>query len=216
VEELTKHKIFTMEDTKRDDILTASMSKFAKNGYKKTSTDEIILEAGISKGLLFHYFGTKKDLYIFLFKYAITTIMQEFYAKINLKQRNILERLRNMFLLKFELVNKYPAIFDFVASAYFEKDPAVTSKINKYTTLLYFDAQKEILKDIDVALFKANIDIEKAVNIIIFTLRGYSESQTLPQKRIEDYSKEQERYIREIDEYITVLRTVFYKVGEGE
>ena len=64
MEELRKHKIFTMEDTKRDALLTAAMSKFAKNGYKKTTTDEIILEAEISKGLLFHYFGTKKDLYI--------------------------------------------------------------------------------------------------------------------------------------------------------
>jgi len=215
VEELTKHKIFTMEDTKRETLLTAAMSKFAKNGYKKTTTDEIIMEAEISKGLLFHYFGTKKDLYIFLFEYANTKIMQEYYSQINMKERDILERLRNMFLIKFELVNKYPSIFDFVASGYFEKDPAVASKINEYTNLLYFDAQKEMLKDIDLSLFKANIDIEKAVNIIIFTLRGYSESQTLPKKRIEDYSKEQECYISEIDQYITVLRTVFYK-GEKE
>ena len=211
MEELTKHKIFTMEDTKREDLLTAAMSEFAKNGYKKTTTDEIIMAARISKGLLFHYFGTKKDLYIFLFEYAITTIMQEFYAKINMKQRNILKRLRNMFLLKFELVNKYPAIFDFVAAAYFEKDPAVAAKINEYADLLYYDAQKEMLKDIDVSLFKANLDIEKAVNIIMFTLRGYSESQTSSEKRIEDYQKEYERYIREIDEYIKVLRTVFYR-----
>ncbi|MEY8001337.1 TetR/AcrR family transcriptional regulator, partial [Clostridium sp. Mt-5] len=48
-----------MEDTKRDALLTVAMSKFANNGYKKTTTDEIILEAEISKGLLFHYFGTK-------------------------------------------------------------------------------------------------------------------------------------------------------------
>lgn len=213
MKELAKHKIFTMEDSKREALLTAAMSKFAKNGYKKTTTDEIILEAEISKGLLFHYFGTKKDLYIFLFEYSNTIIMTEYYSRIDMKKRDILERLRNVFLIKFELVNKYPSIFDFVASAYFEKDPAVASKINEYTDLLYFDAQKEIRKDIDFTLFKTNIDTNKAVSIIIFTLRGYSESQTTPQKRIEDYSKEQERYIREIDEYIAVLRTAFYKEG---
>lgn len=119
MEDLTKHKIFTMEDMKRDILLTVAMSKFAKNGYKKTTTDEIISEAEISKGLLFHYFGTKKDLYIFLFKYANTTIMQDFYTQINMKERDILERLWNIFLLKLELTNKYPAIFDFVASAFF-------------------------------------------------------------------------------------------------
>ena len=214
MEELRKHKIFTMEDTKRDALLTAAMSKFAKNGYKKTTTDEIILEAEISKGLLFHYFGTKKDLYIFLFQYANTTIMQEYYARVDLKERDIFERLRSMFLLKFELLNRYPAIFAFSASAYYEKDPAVTAKINEYTNLLYSDTQNEMLKDIDLSLFKENLDIEKVIDIIIFTLRGYSESQASPEKRAEDYSKELERYIKEIDEYIAVLRSVFYKEGE--
>ncbi|MEY8002035.1 hypothetical protein AB8U03_17965, partial [Clostridium sp. Mt-5] len=165
----------------------------------------------ISKGLLFHYFGTKKNLYIFLFKYANTIIMQEYYSQINIKEKDILKRFRNMFLLKLELTNKYPAIFDFVTSAFFEKDPAVAGKINEYTNLLYFDVKNEMLKDIDLSLFKENFDIEKAINIIIFTLKGYSESQTSPEKRIEDYNKEQARYIREIDEYITILRTAFYK-----
>ena len=101
MEDLTKHKIFTMEEAKRDALLTAAMSKFAKNGYKKTTTDEIIVEAEISKGLLFHYFGTKKDLYLFLFMYANRIIMQEYYTKIDMRKRDVLERLRNTFLLKF-------------------------------------------------------------------------------------------------------------------
>lgn len=211
MEELTKHKIFTMEAAKRDALLTAAMSKFAKNGYKKTTTDEIILEAEISKGLLFHYFGTKRDLYIFLFQYAITTIMQEYYAQIDMKERDILKRMRNTFFLKLKLTDKYPAIFDFVATAFFEKDPAVAEKIHKYADQVYFDAHNETVKDIDQSLFKENTDIQKAVDIILFTLRGYSESQASPEKCVADYSKEHERYIREMDEYITVLRTAFYK-----
>jgi AcrR family transcriptional regulator len=200
-----------MEAAKRDALLTVAMSKFAKNGYKKTTTDEIILEAEISKGLLFHYFGTKKDLYLFLFQYAVATIMQEYFAQIDMKERDLLKRLRNTFLLKLKLTHKYPAIFDFVATAFFEKDPAVAGKIHKAADQMYFDALKEILQDIDPSLFKENINIPKAVDIIVFTLRGYSEAQASPEKCVEDYSKEHERYIREMDEYITLLRTAFYK-----
>ncbi|HVI40936.1 MAG TPA: hypothetical protein VM577_09770 [Anaerovoracaceae bacterium] len=146
-----------------------------------------------------------------MFEYAINTIMQEYYAQIDFQERDILERLRNTFLLKFELTKKYPSIFNFVSSAFFEKDPVVAARISECSNQLYFDAQKEILKNIDLSLFKANLNTETAVNIILFTLRGYSESQTLPEKSIEDYSKEQARYIREIDEYILMLRTAFYK-----
>lgn len=211
MEELRNHKIFTMEDIKRNTLITVAISKFAKNGYKKTTTDEIILEADISKGLLFHYFGTKKDLYVFLFKYSINTVMQEYYTQIDLQERDILKRLRNSFLLKFQLTNKYPAIFDFIASAFFERDPVVVHEISEYTKLLYFDVQNEILKNIDLSLFKKNVNTEKALNIILFTLRGYSDSQTSPNKRIEDYNKEISRYSKEIDVYICMLRTAFYK-----
>jgi hypothetical protein len=47
-------------------------------------------------------------------------------------------------------------------------------------------------------------DAEKISNII---------TRNLFEVNIEDYGKEQEHYIREIDEYIEVLRTVFYKEG---
>lgn len=211
MEELKKHKIFTMEDTKRNVLLTVAMRQFAKNGYKKTTTDEIILEAEISKGLLFHYFGTKKDLYIFLFQYANTTIMDEYFARIDFKERDILERLRRMFLLKLELTQKYPAIFDFVTSAFYEEAPAVAVKVNAYTKQWYFDVQNKMLADYDASLFKVNIDPEKALNVFLFTLRGYSGAQASPKYRMEDYSKEYARYRREIEEYIIVLRTAFYQ-----
>lgn len=60
---------------------------------------------------------------------------------------------------------------------------------------------------------KSTIILTGLINII-FTLRGYSEAQASPEKHIEDYSKEHEHYIRDIDEYISVLRTVFYKEGQ--
>ncbi|WMJ89042.1 TetR/AcrR family transcriptional regulator [Anaerocolumna sp. MB42-C2] len=211
MEDLTKHKIFTMEETKREVLLAAAMNKFAKNGYKKTTTDEIIAEAEISKGLLFHYFGTKKDLYVFLFKYAYKIIMDDYYAQLDLKQRDVLKRFRDMFLLKLKLTNKYPAIFDFTASAYYEKDPVVSAEMQEYSNLLYYDVRKELFKDIDYSLFKPLVDVEKALDVIVFTLRGYSESQASPEKRCNDYSKEHNKYIKEIDEYIAVLRYAFYK-----
>jgi AcrR family transcriptional regulator len=211
MEELMNHKIFTMEEIRRNTLLSVAMREFAKNGYKKTTADEIIRGAEKSKGLLFHYFGTKKDLYLFLFEYAVNMVLQEYYAQIDLQERDLLERLRNAFLSKIELTGKHPAIFDFVASAYFEKDSAVAAKISERANRLYFNAQEEILKNIDLSLFKPNLNAEKAVNIILFTLRGYSDSQTSPGKSTEDYSMEQARYKKEIDEYISVLRIAFYK-----
>ncbi len=39
--------------------MNAAISIFATQGYAHASTDEIVKRAGISKGLLFHYFISK-------------------------------------------------------------------------------------------------------------------------------------------------------------
>ena len=49
-------KFFDLKKEKQDRMINAALKAFAVNGYKRASTDEIVKDAGISKGLLFHYF----------------------------------------------------------------------------------------------------------------------------------------------------------------
>jgi AcrR family transcriptional regulator len=51
-------------------MINASLKVFALNGFDHASTDEIVAEAGVSKGLLFHYFYNKVGLYEFLAGYS--------------------------------------------------------------------------------------------------------------------------------------------------
>ena len=44
---------------KEQRILITSASLFGQHGYRETKTDQIAEEAGVSKGLLFHYYGNK-------------------------------------------------------------------------------------------------------------------------------------------------------------
>ena len=60
-----------MEPEKRERIINAAINEFTKKGYRNASTNEIVKEAGISKGLIFHYFKNKKQLYLFLYDYLI-------------------------------------------------------------------------------------------------------------------------------------------------
>src|SRR3954451_11120489 len=49
---------------RRREILDAAKSLFSERSYASVSTTEIAREAGIARGLLNHYFGTKRDLYL--------------------------------------------------------------------------------------------------------------------------------------------------------
>lgn len=208
---MDKHKLSAMSEEKRTALINAAMAEFARNGYKKTSTDTIISRARISKGLLFHYFGTKKDLYIYLYEYANRIVMKEYNDKIDYESKDIFVRLRSMILLKFKLIEAFPAVLDFISSAYFEKDSAVAEVISQDSRKLYQEASGKLLEGIDLTLFKPGIDHKIALQIILFTIKGYSEAQASSEKKTKDYSSRINHYIREIDEYITALKAAFYR-----
>lgn len=43
-------------------LLAAATRLFAERGYDRTSVQEIVEAAGVTKGALYHYFGSKDDL----------------------------------------------------------------------------------------------------------------------------------------------------------
>ena len=208
--ELESHKIMAMEPEKRDRVINAAMKEFSK-GYKSACTDTIVREAGISKGLLFHYFGTKDGLYNFILKNACEMIYNEYLVLIDLEQKDVIEKVWQMTLLKMDLSYKHPALFEFLAKAYVELLENPNDEFAVYFNKTRSIAVEKVLADIDVTLFKDGIDAKKAANIILWTLNGYSTSQINPAMSMEGYQKEYERYLSELKEYIDILRKNFYK-----
>jgi len=51
-------------DQRRAQLLTLGMDAFAERTYDEVSIDDLARAAGVSKGLLYHYFPTKRDLYL--------------------------------------------------------------------------------------------------------------------------------------------------------
>jgi AcrR family transcriptional regulator len=194
------HKIMQMEPEKRDRVINAALVVF-RHGYEHTSTDDIVREAGISKGLLYHYFGTKKELYGFLLSYSVDLITKEYTHLLNLEQTDILDLLRQSLLLKMDLSYKYPALFDFLGAAY---SGGELGGIQSGLT-------DKVLAGADLSLFKDGIDAQKAVKIIHWSITGYSNSQVSKDKSIGDYQAQYETYLKEIDEYFHIFRKIFYK-----
>ena len=209
-EDLESHKIMAMEPEKRERVINAAMKEFTK-GYKTACTDTIVREAGISKGLLFHYFGTKDGLYSFILQNACNMVYNEYLTLIDLKQQDFIEKIWQMTLLKMDLSYKHPALFDFLAKAYIELQENPNDEFAEYFNKTRSIAVEKALADIDPSLFKEDIDTKKAANIILWTLNGYSTSQISASMSMEDYKKEYERYINELKEYIDILRDTLYK-----
>jgi AcrR family transcriptional regulator len=54
----------TLEDTRRTQIVAAARKSFSRKGYDAATVDDIAEAAGVSKGLIYHYFRSKEDILV--------------------------------------------------------------------------------------------------------------------------------------------------------
>jgi AcrR family transcriptional regulator len=60
-------------DERREQILACARRLFSERSYATVSTSEIAAEAGVARGLLHHYFGTKRELYLEVVRALVRT-----------------------------------------------------------------------------------------------------------------------------------------------
>src|SRR5690242_8171887 len=59
-----RRRIRLDNDARRAQLLELAKRSFSDRAYDDVSIDDLARVAGISKGLLYHYFPTKRDLYV--------------------------------------------------------------------------------------------------------------------------------------------------------
>lgn len=202
-----------MDSGKKDKIINAAIKEFAMYPYEKASTNNIVKNAGISKGLLFHYFGNKKDLYEKLIEFVLNKLSNEIAAKIDWQESDIFERIKAMFILKMKISHIYPNMFDFIAKVLSQKNTSTVAEISNVYKKYGVDIQGVFgdiyTKNIDFSLFKNPSTIDKSINIIRWTMEKYTEENFLKSEslKIIDY----EEISAELDIYISILKKTFYK-----
>ena len=207
------HKIMTMEEEKRERVIAAAFKEFNK-GYHLTNLDEVAKEAGISKGLIFHYFGSKRGLFLFLLKYSLDIIITE-YKKVILESHDFLENVKIASKQKIEMFFRYPLMFGFLVKAY--SDSAVK---DVFPEGLPGDLPHSPFMTVQLVrqrsnqgntLFKDDIDSEKAQNIIMWTMNGFIDSLFRYGDDVDAYKAHSEELLQELDEYLQILRKILYR-----
>jgi AcrR family transcriptional regulator len=63
-------------DERRERLLSTGLELFGRQGYETISVDEIAAAAGISRGLLYHYFPGKRDFYVAVVREAVDELLE--------------------------------------------------------------------------------------------------------------------------------------------
>ena len=189
-----------------------AIQEFVKNGFDHASTNEIVKQAQISKGSLFNYFYSKKGLYLYLIEYGIQVI-QSFYEEIDLSETDLFKRIENIGFQKLSIHQNFPHAFDFLASAIQEESAQVKEEIEEKITPIYKKGLEIIYDNIDYSKFREDIDVDKAIEILNWTMFGFAEKGIQRIDTFENTSQFGEMYTKEWNIYADMLKKSFYKEG---
>jgi AcrR family transcriptional regulator len=202
-----------VEPDKQQRIIEVAMKHFAEAGYKDASTNKMVKEAGIGKGMLFYYFKTKYDLYIYLVHYGLDVMEQEFFNQVDLSEGDFIERMYQIAKQKMHVFKHHPHLMTFLQTVLLyskENQPLPPELIARYETLVKEGMQK-VYQNIDVSYFKEQMDAEKAMRLIEWSIGGYQQTLTeqLKQQVLTDALIDQ--YWDDFYGYLAVLKQAYYK-----
>ena len=199
-------KFFDLKKEKQDRMINASLKLFALNGYKHASTDDIVTEAGISKGLLFHYFGSKLGLYTFLYDYSVRFMKLELTRGVleSSHTTDYFEIRKQIELAKMQVLKNYPYMQQFLDRCKYENVSEALLAIEEQRNVLS-EVYTSIMEQADTSLFVEKADIHKLDAMLDYTIKG------LMTEHFQNASFHPEMLYEETVSYLMMMKEIAYR-----
>ena len=177
---------------RKNQILEAAFKVFVEKGYSKATMDDIVDSSGLSKGALYHYYKSKKDLFLSLIEHWEVYTFKNFYNKesTNKKASDILRSFgQNVLKTLDEKKYVYIAEIEFWSLSNYDTDIKNRSQLLYDKLLNLFE--KVVKKGIKQGEFK-ELDIRNTAMIILAVFQGinwfvvFDENLVSPNKYVED------------------------------
>lgn len=197
-------KFFDLKKEKQDRMINAALKVFALQGYRHASTDEIVREAGISKGLLFHYFTSKLGVYTFVYDYSVRYMILELGARVPTGEKDLFAVCKAVELSRMQAMKGYPYMQQFLNRCMREDVSEALLATEERRERLTAEYER-IQGQIDYDALPAGVDGRKLERMLTYTIQG------LMQQRFWDASFQPEMLYTEIVEYIDMMEHIVRK-----
>jgi AcrR family transcriptional regulator len=192
-------RFFELKKEKQDRFINAALKNFSESGYRRASTDDIVRDAGVSKGLLFHYFESKQGLYEFVYHYSAKYMQMEYSRALPLFETEFFELQRLLEEAKCRVMRTYPYMNTFLNQAFREEDQEIVSLVSERMDR-YSASLSGIYLKADVSHMKPGVDPSAVLKLCLFAADGILNDQ------LRKGNIDPDAYLEEITMYLTMLR----------
>jgi AcrR family transcriptional regulator len=159
----------------KEKILLAAFEEFAENGYLLASTNSIMKKADVSKGLIFHYFKNKKNLYLECAESVVNNIFDR--VKISLYSEDDFFNVFYMAAInKINFLYENPLAAKFLADLFSQRVMDTLPEVSKFYSKGLGNIFNLLYPKFDESVLKDNIDKEQAFTFTFKIINSYADS----------------------------------------
>lgn len=116
----------------KEKILQAAITEFSASGYDKVTMENICTRHGISKGMMYHYYSGKDDLFLLCVQ-TMYEMMQQYLEEhmAELEKKDALHALKEFWMLRESFFGEYPAFKNIFENALLRTPAHLFDKIEE-------------------------------------------------------------------------------------
>jgi len=191
-------KFFDLAREKQDRMINGAIEVFAKNGYKHASTDDMVKVVGVSKGLWFHYFGSKEGIYVFVYDYCVKYMLLELSTIVDENEKDYFELMKQIAMTKTKVGKSYPYLTIFLEEAVHETEQEPVRKTIE-SRQIYEERIEAILRSAEIPNVTDRTKRERIRKMVEYCISSIIREQTAK-------AVDSEVVFREIKAYIELIR----------
>ena len=200
-----------MEEQKR--ILDACMEEFARHGYQQASTNAMVKKAGIPKGTLFFYFGSKKDLYLYIIDRAVARYIESIQEYAQNPPADLFDRILYYGQSRMQFALSEPDTYRLFFNAFVNSPDEIKAEVQSRYAGYAAASMQMIYSDLDRTPFRSEVQVEKVIELVYLVLEGiFSRYQSRLQALTPEQSLEWVQQLpSEVGDYFEMIKHGVYQ-----
>jgi AcrR family transcriptional regulator len=202
------HLFAALPREKQEKILTACVQEFAEKGFQESSTNRMIEKAGIAKGSLFKYFGSKEELYIYVLDQAAAELLAEYTAQAVNLSRDLVSRIIQLAEIEMRIHLRRTKQFRLFKQALVEDGSKLSQRVrNRYGALAEKQARL-LLEDVDATGLAW--DLPQVLQGVSWLLQGFNENFLARLPGEYDLESSMDQYLVELRQCLELISSGIY------
>lgn len=206
-------KFLAISAEKQRAILKAALSEFSERGYHKANTNVICEKAGISKGLLFHYFGSKKALYLYLLDDVMKEMSQRVIEYTRHDKTDLFDLMTEVSIAKMRVGAEMPEEYRLIYEAFLVTPDELSGEMDRRFGNSYDEQKAQMLLLVDGSKFKPSVSKERAIDLLLACTEGMFKRYYDEYRRMtpDEALPHIDSVRKELIENLLLLKAAFYK-----